>query len=160
MNAKTITYLFGAIIFLQACSTPYQKESFSGGYTELQLDDNVFRITFQGNAYTSRENTSDFTLLRSAEIALNHGYKYFVIIDAKEYTKQSTYTTPTTTTGSTSLYGNTGYGSYTTYGGQTFLIAKPTSSNTILCYNEKPEGFSYNAEFIVKSVRDKYKLKY
>lgn len=160
MSAKTITCLLGAVIFLQACSTPYQKEGFTGGYTELQLDDNVFRITFRGNAYTSRENTSDFTLLRSAEIALNHGYKYFVIIDAKEYTKQSTYTTPTTTTGSTSLYGNTGYGSYTTYGGRTFLVAKPTSSNTILCYNEKPEGFSYNAEFIVRSVRDKYKLEY
>ena len=160
MNAKTITCLLGAVIFLQACSTPYQKEGFTGGYTELQLDDNVFRITFRGNAYTSRENTSDFTLLRSAEIALNHGYKYFVIIDAKEYTKQSTYPAPTTTTGSTSLYGNTGYGSYTTYGGRTFLVAKPTSSNTILCYNEKPEGFSYNAEFIVRSVRDKYKLEY
>lgn len=156
MNAKTITYLFGAIIFLQACSTPYQKEGFSGGYTELQLDDNVFRITFRGNAYTSRENTSDFTLLRSAEIALNHGYKYFVIIDAKEYTKESIYTTPTRTTG----YGNAGYISYTTYGGQTFLIAEPTSSNTILCYNEKPEGFSYNAELIVRSIRDKYKLEY
>lgn len=160
MNAKTITCLFGAIIFLQACSTPYQKEGFTGGYTELQLDDNAFRITFRGNANTSRENASDFALLRSAEIALNHGYKYFVIIDAKEYTKQSTYTTPITTTGSTSLYGNTAYGSYTTRGGQTFLTAKPASSNTILCYNEKPEGFSYNAEFIVRSIRDKYKLEY
>ena len=158
MNVKTITYLLGVVVFLSACATPYQKEGFTGGYTEVQLDDNVFRIMFQGNANTSRERASDFTLLRSAEITLNHGYKYFIVIDAKEYAEQSIYTTPTTTTGSTSLYGNTGYSSYTTYGGQTFLTARPTSSNTILCYNEKPEGFSYNAEFIVRTFRDKYKL--
>ena len=55
--------------------------------------------------------------------------------------------------------GNTyGTATTTTYGGQTFLIRRPTASNTIVCFKEKPEGFVYNAAFIVKSMKEKYGL--
>lgn len=149
---------------VQGCATGYHSSGFSGGYSETQLDENVFKISFRGNGYTGRERVADFTLLRSAELALENGYKYFVIIDANSYTSNSTYTTPTTshTTGSAHTYGNHTYGSATTTttGGQTYNISKPSSSNTIVCFKEKPEeGFSYNAEFIYKSITQKYGIK-
>ena len=141
------------IVALHGCATAYQKSGFSGGYSETQLDENVFKVTFHGNGYTGRERVEDFTLLRSAELTLENGYKYFAVIDENSYTSNSTYTTPTTsyTTGSAYGNGNYAYGNATTttYGGQTYNISKPSSSNTIVCFKEKPSSiFTYNAEFI------------
>ena len=157
---KLIAITFATLI-LQGCATSYQKTGLSGGHTETQLDQNVFNVTFQGNGYTSREKVADFTLLRSAELTLEHGFQYFTIIDANSYTSNSTYTTPTTshTTGSAYVAGNYAYGSATTTttGGQTYKISKPSSSNTIVCFKEKPSAvFTYNAHFIYKSIRQKY----
>jgi hypothetical protein len=157
---KLIAVTFSALI-LQGCATSYQKTGFSGGYSETQLDENVFTVSFRGNGYTGRERVADFTLLRSAELTLEKGYQYFAIIDENSYTSNSTYTTPTTshTTGSAYGAGNYAYGSATTTttGGQTYNISKPSSSNTIVCFKEKPEaGFTYNANFIYKNIRQKY----
>ena len=150
-------------IFLQGCATMYQSNGFTGGYSETQLDENVFVVTFRGNGYSSRERVTVFTLLRCAELTLNNGYKYFTVIDANSYTSNSTFTTPTTsqTTGSAYAYGNSVYGrtTTTTTGGQTYNISKPSSSNTIVCFNEKPDsGLSFNAAFVEKSISQKYDI--
>lgn len=163
-----------AIAVLSGCATAYQPKGPTGGYWSSQFDENVFQVTFKGNGYTDREKANDFALLRSAELALENGYQHFVIVDGQQYTKDSSFTTPITATtnltsntyGSASSYGNTTnyygntYGSATTMvsGGQTFHISKPTASNTIVCFKEKPEGFSFNAEFVAKSLRGKYGL--
>lgn len=159
---RTILLALWALI-IQGCASPYQKHGIGGGYSETQLDENVFKVSFRGNGYTQRERVEDFTLLRSAELALEHGYQYFAVIDDNSYTSHSTYTTPTHsyTTGSAYVYGNSVYGSATTTttGGQTYLISKPSSSNTIVCFKEKPQGvFVYNANFIFKNIRQKYEL--
>ena len=150
MKILTITAL---LLALQGCATAYQSQGFSGGYSETQLDENVFTVTFNGNGYTRGERATDFTLLRSAELTLERGYKYFVIVNSYGDTQQSTFQTPTNsyTTGTINSYGNTSTLNATTntYGGQTFLISKPSRSNTIVCYEDKPEGaFSYSARFV------------
>ena len=55
-------------LVLSACATTYQSESFSGGFSETQLDKNVFRVSFQGNGYTRAERAEEMALLRSAEL--------------------------------------------------------------------------------------------
>ena len=95
---------------------------------------------------------------------LEHGYNYFAVIDANSYTSNSTYTTPTAsyTTGSAYGTGNYAYGSATTTttGGQTYNISKPSSSNTIVGFKDKPSNtFTYNANFIYKNIRQKYGIK-
>ncbi len=160
------------IMLLCGCATAYQPQSFSGGFSETQLDTNVFAVTFKGNGYTGRDKANDFALLRSAELAIEHGFKYFAIVDAQQYSMNSTYTTSTTATTNinSNTYGNaSSYGNNTTYnantygtatttvsGGQTYNISKPRTSNTIVCFVEKPQGFAYNAEFLVKSLKQKY----
>jgi hypothetical protein len=151
-------------LFILGCATAYQKSGFTGGYSETQLDDNVFVVSFRGNGYTKRERVADFTLLRSAELALQHGFQFFAIIEANSYTSHSTYTTPTrsTTKGSAYSSGNYVYGSSTTRttGGKTYNISKPSSSNTIVCFKDKPENtFTYNADFIYMSITQKYGIK-
>jgi hypothetical protein len=154
---KNIILVIFISTFIQSCATTYQKSGFTGGYSETQLDVNVFKISFRGNGYTDRERVTDFTLLRSAELALKNGYQYFAIIDSNNYTSHSSRTTPIrySTTGST--YGST---VTTTIGGKTYHTSRPSSSNTIVCFKEKPEKtFSYNANFIRKSITEKYGIK-
>ena len=58
------------------------------------------------------------------------------------------------------MYGNTAYGraTTTTTGGQSFLITKPSTTNTIMCFNGKPEvnGLVYDAQFVFSSLAQKY----
>lgn len=156
------------------CATDYKSQSFRGGYSEVRLDANVFTVRFAGNAYTSPEKAADFCLLRCAELALANGYPYFIIVDSSHYTKQGTVTTPATayTTGTANTYGTaTAYGNQATYmgttsgqstttiyGGQTYVLSKPRSSNTIVCFKEKPSGgaFAFGAAFLVNSLKGKY----
>ena len=161
---KNIILIIFVSIFAQGCATTYQKSGFSGGYSEIQLDTNVFKISLKGNGHTYKERVTDFTLLRSAELTLKNGYQYFTIIDFNSHTSRSSYTTPITsyTTGSVYDSGGYAYGNIvtTTTGGQTYHTSKPSLSNTIVCFKEKPEStFSYNANFIYKSITEKYNIK-
>jgi len=49
-------------VLLSGCATPYQRQGFFiAGYSETQLAENVFQVSFQGNQNTGRERASDFT---------------------------------------------------------------------------------------------------
>jgi len=48
------------------------------------LNDNAFKVIFNGNAYTSRENINKNLLRRCAELTLNYGYQYFVMRNSVE----------------------------------------------------------------------------
>jgi hypothetical protein len=150
------------VILLAGCATTYQPEGFSGGFSETQLDTNVFRVSFRGNGYTRAERAEELALLRSAELTLKNGFTHFAIIDGRSREQLGTYTTPTQsyTTANATAYGNSAYGTArtTTYGGQTFLISKPSTTNTIMCFNGKPDvqGLVYDAQFICNSLGQKH----
>jgi len=154
-----------AALSLSACATPYTHDGALGGYNDTRLAENVFQVSFQGNGYTSEQRVADFTLLRSAEVAMQNGYNYFIIVKEHESARSGAFTTPTSsyTTGSVYGSGNYAYGSATTTttGGQTFLFSIPSSRNTIVCYKDKPEinGLVYNAKIVAASIRKKYNIK-
>lgn len=148
--------------FLSACATPYKTDGFMGGFSETQLERNVFRVSFRGNAFTRPERVEEMTLLRSAELALKNGFTHFAIIDSQSRVKLGSVTTPTQSysTANVTAYGNSAYGSAqtTTYGGQTLNYAKPSTTNTIICFKEKPDikGLIYNAQFLCNSLGGTY----
>ena len=164
----------GIVVALSGCATAYQPQGLSGGFSSTQLDNNVFAITFKGNAFTSRETANDFALLRSAETSLENGCGYFVVLDGQQYSQTGSFTTPTYVTTNTfstpqgSLYDYGNYGEFngnefgttssTVTGGDTIKTSKPRVSKTIACFPQKPDGFSYNARFVVDSLRGKYQL--
>jgi len=164
ISALSTAALGVAGYLLAGCATPYQRVGFSGGYSETRLDEHVARVNFRGNGYTGAERAADFCMLRCAELALEHGCRYFTVLQGGDAVSYSTYTTPTTsyTTGSVSVYGNTAYGSATTntYGGQTYLISKPSTTIMIACSKDKPDDQPavLDARFIVSSIRAKYRL--
>ncbi len=155
-------FLIFLIVLLPSCSTSYQPSSFSGGYSDSRLGDNIFRVDFEGNGYTKSAKTMDMALLRSAEITLQNGFKYFVIVSGDSKNSYSSFTTPqtTTTTGTVNMYGNRGTinTNSITSGGQTYLVAKPSTTNIIACFKEKPKGggLVYDASFVQRSLKNKY----
>lgn len=155
--------LFG--LFFIGCSTKYQPVGFTGGFSETQLSHNAFNVSFKGNGYTSREKASELALLRSAELTLNNGYKYFIILNSEKYIDYSSHTSPKTynTTFQANTYANQTYGiaNTTSSGGNTIYFQRPSTDNTIQCFKDKPNlnTVIYEAEFISKSIKTKYDIK-
>ena len=54
---KAMTMVVAAAL-LAGCATPYQASGLRGGYTETRLDDNVYQVSFDGNAYVSAQRRS------------------------------------------------------------------------------------------------------
>lgn len=77
--------LLGAVLFLTACATatPYGPASSSGGYgfSDQRIEENRFRITFRGNSSTSRETVENALLYRAAELTVEQGYDYFIVVE-------------------------------------------------------------------------------
>lgn len=140
-------------VVLSGCATGYKQSGITGGYSETQLSENAFRVAFNGNGYANRERVFDFALLRAAEVAIQHGFRYFVVVDSANDSSLSTYTAPSQTYST-----NGAYGQSTTYPGQTYLITKPSAVNTIVCFAEKPSNAAmvFDADFLQKSLKLKY----
>lgn len=66
---------------LAGCVTKYHPKSGTGGYTDAQLQPDVFTVSFAGNANTSLEIVKSYSLYRCAELTVANGFDYFVIID-------------------------------------------------------------------------------
>ncbi|MEQ3746901.1 MAG: hypothetical protein ABNH53_11790 [Henriciella sp.] len=125
------------MLFVTACATAYQPQGFSGGFSEIPIAEDAYKINVQGNGFTNAGRVNEMALLRGAELANENGYSYFVVLDNATYKQTSQYTTPSTSTTNTYgssqayIYGNTvnAYGSSTsktTYNpGQTYNIVKP-----------------------------------
>ena len=132
-------------LLLIACATPYQSGGFMGGFNEVQLAEDSYQVSFGGNGYTSTQRAIDFTLLRCADIAIENGYKCFVVLGAENRTKTSVQSNPGSLNVAPSI--NT--------------VSKPSTTNTITLINERIQGqFAYEAEITAKSIRDKYQLSY
>ncbi len=100
--------LGGAFMLLAACATatPYGPASQGSGYgfSEQQIEEGRFRITFRGNSSTSRETVENSLLFRAAELTLQGGYDYF-IVEERDTEARTTYRN----TGP-AFYGRYGYG--------------------------------------------------
>ena len=72
-----------ALLVLSACATatPYQPAVDGRGFTEQQIENNRFRVTFTGNSLTPRTTVEDYMLYRAAEVTLATGRDYFVVSD-------------------------------------------------------------------------------
>jgi len=146
------------------CRTPYQSESLRGGYSETRLQENVFTVSFRGNGYTRPERTTDFAMLRCAELTIQNGYRFFVIADAQHDASSSVYSTPgsSSTTGTLTSVGSVTYGSFrtSTNPGSTVSVVRHRSSYVISCFKEKPDGvLSFDATFLANSIRQKYGMR-
>lgn len=83
-RAASATVLFAALAgLLSACAgpTPYQPVFRGDGYAQQRIAEDRWRVTFAGNASTSRETVENYTLYRAAEVTRETGNDYFVVLE-------------------------------------------------------------------------------
>ena len=90
IHHKTWLLLLPLILLISGCKTPYQEEKSSGGYSEQQLSERSYMVSFRGNGYTPITRVQKYLMLRCAELTINNGYEYFLILE-KEGEKSTTY---------------------------------------------------------------------
>jgi hypothetical protein len=83
---------------LAGCMTaaPYapRRPGQATGYTDRELAPGRFRVTFTGNAETSRDTVENYLLLRAAEVTLASGGTHFLFDDRDTRARTSTYASP------------------------------------------------------------------
>lgn len=65
-------------------------EGHSTGYTDLQIDQTHYRVTYDGNSHTPRITVENFLLLRAAQVTAQAGYPYFMF-DTRDTKAKTTY---------------------------------------------------------------------
>ena len=115
----------------------------SGYYSETKVSNDVRRVTFKGGDHPI---TGDLCLLRCAEVTLKSGNSYFQVVDSES--------------GSSINQMPSAYPFHRHYHmDDPFLndIAFVTKTTRLL--NSEPEsGFSYNAQELRNSMRQKYEI--
>ena len=136
-----------AVLFSVGCATPYQPAGFRGGYDESRLGPDAFTVRFHGNAFIGSSRVSDFTMLRAAELTLESGYRYFVLLGETDRTSEHR---------SLNTRSNGGGGFNTTEN----VYIKPGQEMRVQCLMDKPKGgaYAYDARFISREMRRKYVL--
>lgn len=78
-----ISILFPALLAGCATMTPYAPATSNGGFgfSEQKIETNKLRVAFNGNSSTSRQTVENFLLYRAAELTIQSGNDYFVIIE-------------------------------------------------------------------------------
>lgn len=125
------------------------------GYSEVQLSPTIVRVSFLASSSTRREAAEDFALLRSAEVALLRGHRYFVIRDRVDYTEVQTQTN------SIPVYEGQGESGRWSTATSTKTVQLPKYENTIELFMEHPPEnylFVYDAAFVQRAIRYKHGL--
>lgn len=75
-----------AALSLSACATPTPYEPASKatagqGYTEQQIEQGRWRVSFSGNSVTTRQVVESYMLYRAAELTVNNGFDWFEAVE-------------------------------------------------------------------------------
>ena len=103
-NLKRRGLLFTAIasgaLLVSGCATEttYRPATGKGfyrtGYSERQVEADRWLVTFAGNTVTDRDTVERYLLFRAAQLTLQNGYDYFVMVDRSTDRQAQTYSTP------------------------------------------------------------------
>ncbi|MDH2313372.1 CC0125/CC1285 family lipoprotein [Methylobacterium brachiatum] len=121
-----------AALTLAGCQTSYQKTGFTGGFDELRLSENTYRVSVRGNGFTSKERANDIALLRASELTLAAGYDRFAVVGGEGVSSQVTGFDPI----QTNLYGNT----LVTTGGDP--VSKPGGNIIVRMLRPRDPGYA------------------
>jgi len=132
------------ILQLGGCAKPLQPDNYVERISSTWLDANRFVVAYPHKS--ADQQVIDLALLRSAEISLQGGFNYFIVVNTDESVAASADAVPATAT------------EFMMHNGIRYYHTSPASSNTIVCFKRKPQGFAYVALFVKASLRAKYGL--
>jgi hypothetical protein len=73
------TNLIGLALFISSCATGDHASGFGGGYSDLRLSRDSFKVSFSSNGYASADRVQCYLLRRCAERAQANGFEYFAL---------------------------------------------------------------------------------
>jgi len=152
MKRSLLAWLVSGFLAFVGCATSYQAKSFTGGYSDVRLDANTFRVDFRGNALTSRQTVETHLIRRCAELTAEAGYDYFVTVSSDTEARQQSRTGRGSFEGTTTFYGNSATTSGTYRPGRTFVYTRYGASAVIKAFKgEKPVNNpnAYNAREVL-----------
>lgn len=156
---KTLLSLVATTLFMSGCAVYGPNNFFTGGYNDVRLAPDVFRITFQGSAWSGAQNAQDLAILRAADITVKNGFSYFAVMTSADGALNASFTTPGQLVATGYGAGNMYYvrGTYTP--GSTIAISHPRSGLLIKCFQSKPENIPVlDARFLQRSIRQAYNI--
>ena len=106
-----------AALALAACATPTvyapanPNSASSVGFSEYRIENNRYRVTFNGGQGAPPQLVNDYAFLRAAEITLRDGYDWFHVVDRfGEQTGSGSSGPRISIGGGASSYGGRGWG--------------------------------------------------
>lgn len=135
----------GVFAILSACATPYGKYGIAGGYTDSRIDENTFSISVDTNGFTNQQTTSMHAMYRAAELTLNNGYDYFVIVNDSKTPSGMIVNTPGSAHTKLTTYGSSATAKTTYTPGPAIPLAFPNSTLVIKSFKGTKPSESPNA---------------
>lgn len=171
MDSFKVIVILCFSIFLASCTTGYRPLNDSGGYWEERIEStsNKFKIGYDGNKWHSdpvnrKERVIDLALLRSAEVALENGFKYFIISESEAYTEKTSLLQGSIPSNSTSSRLKRINASETYQIKATFTtvnygdIAENLRANNVMQSGEFKGYALYKADLVVYTILMKYNM--
>ena len=144
MNTLQPVIIFLVIALLGACAKPLQPNNYETRISSTRLGTDSFIVSYSHQA--TDQQVVDLALLRSAEISLQNGFSYFIIVETDE------------SAASYAVAESDGATEFTLHNGLRLQHSEPGATNTIVCFQRKPPGFAYVALLVKASLRAKYGL--
>lgn len=141
---------------LTGCATAYKPNGFSGGFVDMPMAQDTYRIKFNGNGFTTEQQATEMAMLRAAELTLERGFSHFIVVSAGEKIDSTNAWMPGVT--STSVYptGNGGFRSFTSGGGFMMNIRKPQAELIVRMFHDASTN-GLDASAIASALARKYK---
>ncbi len=92
MKGLALFLLFCCGLLFSACSSPTRYAANPDpalgnyGYSEVQEDSTRFQVTFAANYQTPTQTVDQYALYRCAELTVQRGFDYFIVLHSKNST--------------------------------------------------------------------------
>lgn len=81
-KATWFTLILVVVCVTNGCiPTPYQREGPGGGFSEIKISDDSYRVIFAGNRSTAQRVIWNYLSYRCAELTIQQGYDSFVFVE-------------------------------------------------------------------------------
>jgi hypothetical protein len=147
------------LLFLSGCATSYKPDGFLGGYSEVQLSEKIWKVSFSGNGYTNPRRAEDLALLRSAELTLKSGYRYFSLMDSRSSKDLFKWGSGSTAEITGQSYGNQFSGTARIKNNEQ-VYSLPSTTNIVLMKSEgdADKNNLFDAKMICETLGSKYSV--
>src|SRR5262245_16039243 len=138
---KPSTALAMLALSICGCATPYGPHQLAGGYSEVRIQNDMYRIVVDGNGFIHKSAVDYYALVRAAELTVQQGRNYFRVLGGDTDIKTTNVFIPGQTFATSNTFGtghshaaaypigrNVYANAYGTYNASTFATVSSTPS--------------------------------